>query len=127
MRSKCLKFRIAFNTDCFDETLAWWRQGLGLECAKLWDRDDSRGAILTLGPGAEVEILSAARGAPPLAPPPVDAFQIMIPSDDPRSAIARLKARGLTIEQPLMDRPWATQFTLRDPNSVEVYVYRSKD
>jgi uncharacterized glyoxalase superfamily protein PhnB len=119
--------RIAYNTDCFDETLAWWREGLGLECTKLWDRDDSRGAILTLGPGAEVEIFAAARGTPPLVPPPANAFQIMIPSNDPRSDLARLKARGLTIEKPLMDRPWATQFTLRDPNGVEVYVYCSKD
>ncbi|MHA1601002.1 MAG: VOC family protein [Alphaproteobacteria bacterium] len=118
---------IVYNTDRFDETLDWWRQGLGLECVKLWDRDDSRGAVLTLGPGAQVEIFSAARGAPPLAPPPIDTFQIKIPSDDPRAEMARLKARGLSIEQPLTERPWATQFTLRDPNSVEVYIYRSKD
>lgn len=119
--------RIAFNTDRFDETVAWWRQGLGLECVKLWDRDDSRGAILTLGPGAEVEIFAAARGAAPLAPPPLNAFQIMIPSNDPRAAFARFDAKGLTIEKPLMELPWATQFTLRDPNGVEVYVYRSRD
>lgn len=119
--------RIAYNTDRFDETLFWWREGLGLKCRKHWDRDDSRGAVLTLGPGAEVEIFAAPRGVPSLAPPPTDAFQIMIPSEDPHADLARLKAKGLAIETPLMERPWATQFTLRDPNGVEVYLYRSKD
>ena len=119
------KVRIAYNTDRFEETLAWWIDGIGVECAEQWDEDHSRGAILTLGPGVEIEIFAAARGAEPLVLPN-DSFQIMIPSDDPHADFARLQAKGMSIESPPTDKPWAIQFTLRDSNGVQVYVYRSK-
>ncbi len=35
--------RVAYFTEKFDETLAWWRDGVGLELLEHWDRDDSRG------------------------------------------------------------------------------------
>lgn len=117
--------RVAYNTDRFDETLAWWTDGFGLECVEQWDNDHSRGAILRLRPTAEIEIFAAPRNAKPLMLPN-DGFQIMIPSDDPHADFSLLQSRGLTIESPPVEQPWATQFTLREPNGVQVYVYRSK-
>jgi catechol 2,3-dioxygenase-like lactoylglutathione lyase family enzyme len=120
------KVRVAYNTDRFDETLAWWTDGFGVECVEQWDNDHSRGAILSLGPGAELEIFAAAREAKPLKPPN-DGFQIMIHSDNLRSDFARLQSKGVSIENPPMEKPWATQFTLRDPNGVQVFIFRSKN
>ena len=106
--------------------LSRWTDGFGVQCVEQWDNDHSRGAILSLGPGAELEIFAAAREAEPLKPPN-DGFQIMIHSDNPRSDFARLQSKGVSIETPPMEKPWATQFTLRDPNGVQVFLYRSKN
>ena len=76
--------RVAYFTDKFDETLAWWRDGVGLELLEHWDRDDSRGAILVVAPGIVVEFMAAPHGAEPWSPPARDAFTLAIPTSDPK-------------------------------------------
>ncbi len=118
--------RVVYFTDKFDETLTWWRDGVGLELLEHWDRDTSRGAILAMAPGIVVEFMAAPHGAEPWSPPARDAFNLAIPTSDPKKRMAELEANGLKIDQPMMDRPWAEQFAARDPNGVEVYFSRFK-
>jgi hypothetical protein len=118
--------RVVYFTDKFDETLAWWRDGVGLELLEHWDRDTGRGAILAMAPGIVVEFMAAPRGTEPWSPPARDAFSLAIPTSDPKKRMAELRDNGLKIDKPMMDRPWAEQFSTRDPNDVEVYFSRFK-
>ena len=114
--------RVAYDTDRFEETVRFYEEVLGLETWTSWDRTDSRGALISAGGNAVIEVFSAARGAPPLQPPPRDSFSIMIAVEDVDARYGELVAKGADIAPPV-DKPWARQFVVRDPNGVEIYFF----
>ncbi len=115
---------IAYNTDRFEETLRFYKEVLGLETLESWDRTDSRGALISAGGTTVIEVFAAARTAPPLTPPPRDSFTIMFEAADLDARHRDLVAKGAEIEMPPTARPWARRFTLRDPNGVEIMIYK---
>jgi catechol 2,3-dioxygenase-like lactoylglutathione lyase family enzyme len=55
--SRVLELRIALTVEDYDDALAFYRDGLGLEVEESWERPDGRGAILDAG-RATLELLS---------------------------------------------------------------------
>jgi catechol 2,3-dioxygenase-like lactoylglutathione lyase family enzyme len=61
---------VTYNASDFDVTCAFYEQRLGFRPVHRWDRADGRGCYYAAGEATVVEILGAARGDPPLTPPP---------------------------------------------------------
>lgn len=57
--------QIAYNTDRFDETVAFWTETLGLTFQRGWDDAASRGALIELNENTVVEVFAAPHGAKP--------------------------------------------------------------
>ena len=115
-----LKTRI--TTSRLEETMAWYRDLLGLEVAEQWNEPDDRGCILALPGGAGEALLEiyerpASAGLADLSlqfrVADVDAFR---PPDEPRFA-----SRGP------VDRPWGSRYLFfTDPNGIVVVLFSGR-
>ena len=57
-----LEFRFAFNARDFEKSVSFYRDTLGLKYISGWDRDDDKGALLSAGGTAVVEIFGEPQG-----------------------------------------------------------------
>lgn len=57
-----LEFRFAFYARGFEKSLELYRDILGLDYISGWDRADGKGALLSIGGTAVIEIYGAAEG-----------------------------------------------------------------
>lgn len=115
--------QIAYNTDRFDETVAFWTQTLSLKFQRGWDDEASRGALIELNEITVVEVFAAPVGGEPLSPPAPGSFDVMVQVDDIDHWHARLTAQGISVEGPLI-KPHHHQLILHDPNGVAVWLYK---
>jgi len=57
-----LEFRFAFYARDFEKSVEFYRDTLGMKYISGWDREDGKGALLSAGGTAVVEIYGAANG-----------------------------------------------------------------
>jgi catechol 2,3-dioxygenase-like lactoylglutathione lyase family enzyme len=114
------EFRFAYRTPDYQETFGFYAEDLGLEVIERWDRGpDDQGALFRAASGI-IEILSLPRGGKP-APP---GGSVLIEVEDLDAWDARLRERGLAIEQPPTDEPWGHRdLALVDPNGLRVVLF----
>jgi catechol 2,3-dioxygenase-like lactoylglutathione lyase family enzyme len=121
------QFRFAYFTPRYDETVVFYRDGLGLPVLHAWDRSpDDRGTLIAAASGL-IEVLAqpAGGGADHLFDErvPQGAFMV-IEEDDVESAYRRAVERGLPIQQELKDQSWGHRsFCLREPNGLTLYFF----
>ncbi len=123
-----LEFRFAFFARDFDESVAFYRDTLGLVHSGGWDRPDGRGALLAVtGTNAVIEIYGAPNGDIYDGPRPSTAINLAIRLGSISEVDARysqLAAAGVADSGPPQDRPWGHRsFIVRDPDSIHIHFY----
>lgn len=125
------QFRFAYFTPKYEETVAFYRDGLNLPAIGGWDRTpDDRGTLFGAASGV-IEVLAV----PPSghsdhlwdARPPQGAFMV-IEMDQVESLYQRAVERRLPIQEPMKDQPWGHRgFCVRDPNGLTIYLFSEID
>lgn len=121
-----LEFRFAFYTRDFDQSVRFYTDVLGLSYLSGWDRADSRGALISAGGEAVVEIYGAARGQAYTGPAPV-AINLALRVAN-RAEVdgwhQKLQAAGVDILERPTDRPWGHRsFVVSDPDGIPIHIY----
>lgn len=120
------EFRFAFFARDFARSLAFYRDTLGMEVVGGWDRPDGKGALLSAGGTAVIEIYGAAEGQAYTGPNPA-AINLALrlehaPAVD--AAYRRLAGQGLAQLDPPQDRPWGHRsFVVHDPDGIPIHFY----
>ena len=121
------QFRFAYFTPKYEETVAFYREGLELPVIEAWDRAaDDRGTLVGAACGV-IEVLALPRNSHPDhlwdARPPQGAFMV-IELDQVESLYQHAVERGLPIQQELKDQPWGHRgFCVREPNGLTLYFF----
>ena len=121
------QFRFAYFTPIYDETVAFYRDGLGLPISHSWDRSPGdRGTVVKAASGL-VEILAL----PPSGiadhlfdeRPPQGAFMV-IEVDDVDQVNRRATQKKLPIQQALKNQSWGHRsLCLREPNGLTLFFF----
>lgn len=123
------QFRFAYFTPVFDETVAFYRDGLGMAVSHAWDRSpDDRGALIKAGAGL-IEVLALPSGSAEHlfdSRPPQGAFMVIEVEDVDDCYQRALKAK-LSVQQDVVDQSWGHRgFCLREPNGLRLYFFRAR-
>jgi len=121
------QFRFAYFTPKYEETLAFYREGLELPAIEAWDRTpDDRGTLFGAASGViEVLALPESGQSDHLwdGRPPQGAFMV-IEVDQVESLYQCALERGLPIQEALKEHPWGHRgFCVRDPNGLTIYIF----
>ena len=121
-----LEFRFAFYARDFDKSVSFYRDTLGLKYIRGWDREDDKGALLSVGGNAVVEIFGAPRGKTYDGPSPA-ALNLAIRLED-ASAVdtfyEQLAAQGTENIRAPKNYPWGHRSTrIFDPDGIPIYIY----
>jgi catechol 2,3-dioxygenase-like lactoylglutathione lyase family enzyme len=114
-------FRFVFFAEAYEETIAFYREGLGFDLAGGWDRGpDDRGTLLLAASGIiEVIKLPASREFVP----PRGAW-LLIEVEDVEAFYRRAQAKHLNVKEALAVWPWGARgFKLSDPGGVELSLF----
>lgn len=114
-----LSLKTKITTPRLAETVAWYRDLLGMEVAEQWDEPNDRGCILALSGGRGEAFLEIYEG------PAVSGFsnvslQIRVEDLAPFRDLSdtRFHSRGP------VDRPWGSQYLFfTDPNGISVVLF----
>jgi catechol 2,3-dioxygenase-like lactoylglutathione lyase family enzyme len=122
------QFRFGYFTPLYEETVAFYRDGLELPVVESWDRGrEDRGTLFRAAAGL-VEVLArpkSGRVAAPWDPRPPQGVFMVVEADDVGERFRRAVSLGLTIRQALTEQDWGhLSFTVEDPNGVVVYIFR---
>ena len=116
------QFVFVILTDRFDESVRFYRDGLGLEMVEEWT-EHGHGAVFSAGGHARVELIDTE------VTDAASARTFMgIQVDDVDGVHARLVAIGAEVRSEPRDKPWGGRgFVAFDPNGVAVNLYTSYD
>lgn len=120
MRS--LEFRFYYFTPRYEETVSFYRDVLGFEVYRAWDRPGDRGTIFRSPNGAGLIEIEAG------STPPSIQGGYYIEVDDVDGWNERLRASGAPIRSPLETTTYGHRsFRTADPNGVEVAFFSYAD
>jgi catechol 2,3-dioxygenase-like lactoylglutathione lyase family enzyme len=116
------EFRFIFLSRDYEETVAFYRDGLELPVAGGWDRSaDDRGTLFRAASGI-VEVIKLPSDREYTQPVGI---WMAIEVDDIDAAYARIIERGLPVKDEIADQIWGHRnFSLVDPSGVEVLLFR---
>src|SRR5487761_2458143 len=103
-----LEFRFAFFAKDFEKSVQFYRDILGMKSVGGWDRPDGKGALLSAGGTAVIEIYGAAEGKTYDGPRPT-AINLALRFEDPSAVdefYQRLAAIGVERVELPQDRSW---------------------
>ncbi len=120
------QFRFCYFTAKYEETVAFYRDGLEFPLLESWDRNpDDRGSLFGAASGI-VEVVSKPTG--PTSHlwddrPPQGAM-IVVEVAHVDAAYRRAAARKLPVTQPPTDQSWGHRnFCLTEPNGLTIYLF----
>ncbi len=121
------QFRFTYFTERYEETVAFYRDGVNFPLLHSWNRSaDDKGSLLGAAAGTIEVLLRPAGDCDHLFDPrpPQGVFMAIEVADlDERYAQAQDKA--LPIHQELKDQTWGHRsFCLREPNGLVLYFFR---
>ena len=121
------EFRFAYFTRIYDDTVAFYRDGLGLALSHSWDRSpDDRGTVIKAASGLiEVLAVPASGHADHLFDdrPPQGAFMV-IEVDDVDQIYARALEKGLPVQQEPKNQSWGHRSVCRrEPNGLTLFFF----
>jgi catechol 2,3-dioxygenase-like lactoylglutathione lyase family enzyme len=121
-----LEFRFAFFARDFAASVDFYQNTLGMTSVGGWDRPDGKGALLSTGGTAVIEIYGAAEGKTYNGPSP-EAINLAIRLANTYavdSFYEQLKSAGARLEHPPEDRPWGHRsFVVYDPDNIPIHYY----
>ncbi len=120
------QFRFCYFTPKYEETAAFYRDGLEFKLIESWDRHrDDRGSLFEAADGI-IEVIARPEGPSDHhwdARPPQGASMV-IEVDDVAEQYRRADAKKLPIVQPLKDQSWGHRsFCVREPNGLTLYLF----
>lgn len=120
------QFRFAYFTSSYDETVAFYRDGLAMPVTHSWDRSpDDRGSLIAAA-GGLIEVLYRPNGESDHLfddRPPQGAFMV-IEAERVDDLYRRALDARLPIQQELGDRSWGHRsFCVREPNGLTLYFF----
>lgn len=119
MELRAQQFRYVVVSGAFDASVDFYEGVLGLERVGGWDRDDGRGALLSAGGNAVVEVIEGRD------PPSARGVFLAVEVDDADTWHDHLKGCGVEMEVPLHNEPWGHRaFTVRDPDGLSIVLYQ---
>jgi catechol 2,3-dioxygenase-like lactoylglutathione lyase family enzyme len=121
-----LEFRFAFFARDFQKSVDFYQNMLGMELVGGWNREDGKGALLSAGGTAVIEIYGAADGKTYEGPRPV-ALNLALRVEN-SSAVdglyERLSGLGTEMIESPQDRSWGHRsFVLNDPDQIPIHIY----
>lgn len=125
------QFRFAYFTHRYAETVAFYRDGLGLNVMHSWDRSpDDKGTLIEAASGL-IEVLAIPESGECDhlfdERTPQGAFMV-IEVDNVESAYRRALEMGLSIQQELMVQSWGHRsFCVHEPNGLTLYIFSEAD
>jgi len=121
-----LEFRFAFYARDFERSVAFYRDVLEMRYVGGWDRVDGKGALLSAGGTAVVEIYGAAEGKLYAGPAPA-AINLALRLSGVATVdefYRKLRAMGANVAEPPEDRAWGHRsFIVYDPDDIPVHIY----
>jgi catechol 2,3-dioxygenase-like lactoylglutathione lyase family enzyme len=121
-----LEFRFAFYARNFESSVAFYRDVLEMSYVTGWDRADGKGALLSAGGTAIVEIYGAAEGEPYAGPAPA-AINLALRLSGVAAVdefYRKLRTMGANVAGPPEDRAWGHRsFIVYDPDGIPVHIY----
>lgn len=120
------QFRFCYFTPRYEETVAFYRDGLEFPLLESWDRNpDDRGSLFGAASGI-IEVVSRPTGTTGHLwddRPPQGAM-IVVEVADVDAAHRRAAARKLPVTQPPTDQSWGHRnFCLTEPNGLTLYLF----
>jgi len=121
------QFRCCIYANDYEQTLAFYRDGLGFEIADSWDRGpDDKGTLFSVASGFS-EIMKR----PAVIESQFDwgseqprGFMVVIEVENVEALYNQLLDRNLSVVEGLKDQEWGHRtFRLHDPNGLELYFY----
>jgi catechol 2,3-dioxygenase-like lactoylglutathione lyase family enzyme len=120
------QFRFCYFTPKYEETLAFYREGLELPLIESWDRHrDDRGSLFKAADGI-IEVISRPEGPSDhhWDDRPPQGASMVIEVDDVADQYHRTVGKRLPIVQPLKDQSWGHRsFCVREPNGLTIYFF----
>ena len=120
-----IEFRFAFHARDFEKSLGFYQNTLGMKYIGGWDREDGKGALLSAGGNAVIEIYGAEEGKSYEGPSPV-AINLALRlknASEVDSFYQRLASKGLAGEPP-QDQHWGHRsFIIYDPDGIPIHLY----
>ena len=122
------EFHFIYNTDRYDATVAFYRDGLELPIIAAWDEGpEDRGTVFKVASGI-VEVMAH----PSIQP---DSWKVYSPSlpqgvnlafevEDVENWYQRAQTRNLVVQHELAEFNWGQRgFALQEPNGLIVFIY----
>jgi len=121
-----LEFRFAFYAREFDQSVRFYREILGMQYLSGWDRPDGKGALLSAGGTAVIEIYGAAQGKTYRGPAPA-AINLALRLASPvvvDNFFVELAGKGVRLSDPPENRSWGHRsFIVSDPDGIRIHIY----
>lgn len=121
-----LEFRFAFYARNFDLSFYFYHHTLGMARLGGWDRKDGKGALLSAGGNAVIEIYGAPEGQEYNGPIP-GAINLAIRLADQAEvdqAYADFQAANCLLDGPPENRSWGHRsFVIHDPDGIPIHYY----
>ena len=114
------EFRFGVVAGDYERSLAFYRDGLGLEIIRSWDEGSSGSGTLFRAADGTIEVLSdkSLRSADPRG------VWVYIEVEDVDASFERAVAKGLPILMKPVNTPWGhRRFKVRDPDGIEVGLF----
>lgn len=119
------ELRVLVGTTDYEGTVGFYRDVLGFPVHEIWDDPDGRGTLLRAAGSALIEVIEDSPDHPARTPQGVT-VSIEVPDVDARHR--RLVDAGVTITEPLGDRPWGHRNVgFRDPNGLDLVLFTVQD
>jgi uncharacterized glyoxalase superfamily protein PhnB len=127
VRAKRFNFLIRVkDNDTYEHVLDFYEGALGMERIHGWDRADSKGAVLSVGGNAAVEILGPPEGATfDVASLEGAAMSIELETAQEIDRwYEKLISKGIPVAEPPQDQAWGARlFSAYDPAGVKVSLF----
>jgi catechol 2,3-dioxygenase-like lactoylglutathione lyase family enzyme len=131
MTPPVLELRVALTAEDYDQIVALYTEGLGLEPAAIWTTEHSRAMLLEMG-RATLEIFDEGHAAE------VDRIEVgkrvsgyirlalQVPDVD--AAAKRLVAKGAVLVHEAVTTPWGdTNIRLRAPDGLQITLFQAPE
>jgi catechol 2,3-dioxygenase-like lactoylglutathione lyase family enzyme len=116
-------FVFQFSPRDYERSVQFYKDWLGLEVIRAWNRPTDKGTLLSAAAGAVVELVNPPDGEPYDGPSPANA-RLLFEVDSVDAEFERLSQYPITVVEPPTDRTWGHRsFRLRDPDGVLVTLY----
>jgi catechol 2,3-dioxygenase-like lactoylglutathione lyase family enzyme len=120
------QFRFCYFTPKYEETVAFYRDGLELLLIESWDRHrDDRGSLFKAADGI-IEVIVRPQGPSDhhWDDRPPQGASMVIEVDDVADLYRRSVGKKLPVVQPLKDQSWGHRsFCVREPNGLTIYFF----